>query len=148
MDILKKIAEQREKEKQLAWEGTFSEYLEIVRKRPQVAQTAHSRVYNMIISHGVEVDEQGNKRYPFFSRELFGLDRAIERLVEEYFHSAARRLDVRNHGGPHDGSTLVELAFDELLRSTRGAFIIQSAGNYASSSTHASSGVTTDAPTL
>jgi len=95
MDILKKIAEQREKEKQLAWEGTFSEYLEIVRKRPQVAQTAHSRVYNMIISHGVEVDEQGNKRYPFFSRELFGLDRAIERLVEEYFHSAARRLDVR-----------------------------------------------------
>ena len=85
----KRSPQQREERSVLSWEGTFSEYLDIVRKRPQVAQTAHWRVYNMIISHGVEVDEQGNKRYPFFSRELFGLDRAIERLVEEYFHSAA-----------------------------------------------------------
>ncbi|MBO2533842.1 putative serine protein kinase, PrkA [Planifilum fulgidum] len=130
MDILKKIAEQREKEKQLAWEGTFSEYLEIVRKRPQVAQTAHSRVYNMIISHGVEVDEQGNKRYPFFSRELFGLDRAIERLVEEYFHSAARRLDVRKRilllmgpvsGGKSTIVTLLKKGLEQYSRTDEGA---------------------------
>ncbi|MFS8512801.1 MAG: PrkA family serine protein kinase [Planifilum fulgidum] len=130
MDILKKIAEQREKEKQLAWEGTFSEYLEIVRKRPQVAQTAHSRVYNMIISHGVEVDEQGNKRYPFFSRELFGLDRAIERLVEEYFHSAARRLDVRKRilllmgpvsGGKSTIVTLLKKGLEQYSRTEEGA---------------------------
>ena len=130
MDILKKIAEQREKEERLAWEGTFSEYLDIVRKRPQVAQTAHSRVYNMIISHGVEVDEQGNKRYPFFSRELFGLDRAIERLVEEYFHSAARRLDVRKRilllmgpvsGGKSTIVTLLKKGLEEYSRTEEGA---------------------------
>ncbi|GAA5345992.1 putative serine protein kinase PrkA [Planifilum fimeticola] len=130
MDILKKIAEQREKEERLAWEGTFSEYLDIVRKRPQVAQTAHSRVYNMIISHGVEVDEQGNKRYPFFSRELFGLDRAIERLVEEYFHSAARRLDVRKRilllmgpvsGGKSTIVTLLKKGLEQYSRTEEGA---------------------------
>ncbi|MEW9033775.1 MAG: protein prkA, partial [Planifilum fimeticola] len=118
------------KEERLAWEGTFSEYLDIVRKRPQVAQTAHSRVYNMIISHGVEVDEQGNKRYPFFSRELFGLDRAIERLVEEYFHSAARRLDVRKRilllmgpvsGGKSTIVTLLKKGLEEYSRTEEGA---------------------------
>lgn len=130
MDILKKITEHREKEECLKWEGTFSEYLEIVRKRPQVSQTAHSRVYNMIISHGVEVDEQGNKRYPFFSRELFGLDRAIERLVEEYFHSAARRLDVRKRilllmgpvsGGKSTIVTLLKKGLEQYSRTEEGA---------------------------
>lgn len=48
----------------------------------------------MIKSHGVE-DINGRKRYKFFEQEIFGLDRAVEKLVEEYFHSAARRLDVR-----------------------------------------------------
>ncbi len=130
MDILKRLAEQREKEERLAWEGTFSEYLDIVRQRPQVAQTAHSRVYNMIISHGVEVDEQGNKRYPFFSKELFGLDRAIERLVEEYFHSAARRLDVRKRilllmgpvsGGKSTIVTLLKKGLEQYSRTEEGA---------------------------
>ena len=130
MDILKRLAEQREKEERLAWEGTFSEYLDIVRQRPQVAQTAHSRVYNMIISHGVEVDEQGNKRYPFFSKEIFGLDRAIERLVEEYFHSAARRLDVRKRilllmgpvsGGKSTIVTLLKRGLEQYSRTDAGA---------------------------
>src|SRR4051812_13459718 len=94
MDILKRIAEHREREHLLKWEGTFAEYLDIVRERPYVAQTAHARVYNMIASQGVEKVDAGNQSFRFFSRELFGLDRAIERLVEEYFHSAAKRLDV------------------------------------------------------
>lgn len=33
MDILKRIAEYRAREEQLVWEGTFAEYLEIVRKK-------------------------------------------------------------------------------------------------------------------
>ena len=48
MDILKKIEQYREEEERLQWEGTFAEYLELVKERPWVAQTAHSRVYNMI----------------------------------------------------------------------------------------------------
>ena len=35
------------------------------------------------------------KKYKFFTAEIFGIDKTLERLVEEYFHSAAKRLDVR-----------------------------------------------------
>lgn len=125
MDILKKIAEHRSREESLRWEGSFSEYLEIVKKNPQVAGTAHSRVYNMIKSAGVEVREDGSKDYLFFSREMFGLDRAIERLVEEYFHSAAKRLDVRKRilllMGPVSGgkSTIVTMLKKGLERYSR-----------------------------
>ena len=124
MDILKRIDEHRREEEQLAWEGTFADYLDIVRERPHVAQTAHSRIYNMIKDAGVE-ETEGGKSYSFFSREIFGLEQAIERLVEEYFHSAARRLDVRKRilllMGPVSGgkSTIVNLLKEGLERYSR-----------------------------
>lgn len=114
MDILKKIEMYRHEEEKLKWEGTFGEYLEIVKEKPWVAQSAHSRVYNMIKDAGVE-DVKGQKRYQFFSNQLFGLEEALERLVEEYFHPAAKRLDVRKRilllMGPVSGgkSTLVTM---------------------------------------
>lgn len=46
-------------------------------------------------------------------------------------------VSVGRHGGPHDGRTLVELAFDELLAAAPGRFLVQSAGNYYRSRTHA-----------
>jgi len=57
MDILNKVKSYREEENKLKWEGTFSEYLAIVKERPSVAQTAHSRVYNMIKSSGLTEKE-------------------------------------------------------------------------------------------
>ncbi|MBV2197790.1 hypothetical protein KQR56_17235 [Bacillus velezensis] len=48
MDILKKIEKYREEERRLKWEGTFADYLEIIKENPLVAQSAHSRVFNMI----------------------------------------------------------------------------------------------------
>ena len=53
--------------------------------------------------------------YKFFGEEIFGLEEAIERLVEEYFHPAAKRLDVRKRilllMGPVSGgkSTIVTI---------------------------------------
>lgn len=94
MDILGKIQLHREEERRLAWEGTFGEYLEILKERPYVAQSAHSRVYNMIKDAGIE-EVNGTKKYNFFNNQIFGLEDSIERLVEEYFHPAAKRLDVR-----------------------------------------------------
>ena len=91
MDILKKIEMYRQGEEKLKWEGTFREYLEIVKEQPWVAQSAHSRVYNMIKDAGIE-KEKGKKRYSFFNSQLFGLEEALERLVEEYFHPAAKRI--------------------------------------------------------
>lgn len=36
MDILNKVKNDRETEKQLGWEGTFAEYLDLVKKTPQL----------------------------------------------------------------------------------------------------------------
>ncbi len=72
MDILKRIAEEREREKKLTWQGTFKEYLEIVRQRPKVTQTAHSRVYNMIKDYGIGRKMKRGTRNIFFTREMFG----------------------------------------------------------------------------
>ena len=114
MDILRKIEKFREDEQKLKWEGTFAEYLEILKEKPLVAQSAHSRVYNMIKDAGIE-EVNGVRRYNFFSGQLFGLEESLERLIEEYFHPAAKRLDVRKRilllMGPVSGgkSTLVSL---------------------------------------
>nr|WP_272879715.1 PrkA family serine protein kinase [Sulfoacidibacillus ferrooxidans] len=107
------MAAYRAREEELTWEGDFLAYMELVRKQPIIAESAHSRVYRMIESAGVTVDDHGHKNYLFFSNEIFGLDLSLERLVEEYFHSAAKRLDVRKRilllMGPVSGgkSTLV-----------------------------------------
>jgi serine protein kinase len=112
MDILKRIEMYREEEEKLRWEGSFADYLLLLKEKPWVAQSAHSRVYNMIKDSGIN-EEKGAKKYNFFSDQLFGLEESLERLVEEYFHPAAKRLDVRKRilllMGPVSGgkSTLV-----------------------------------------
>ncbi|MDA7028201.1 PrkA family serine protein kinase [Bacillus sp. CLL-7-23] len=114
MDILKKLEQYREEEQRLKWEGTFADYLEILKEKPAVAQSAHSRVYHMLKASGIE-EKDGKKIYRFFDKELFGLEEPLERLVEEYFHPAAKRLDVRKRilllMGPVSGgkSTLVTM---------------------------------------
>ncbi|MFD1414269.1 PrkA family serine protein kinase [Oceanobacillus jeddahense] len=129
MDILNKVKNDREAEKQLGWEGTFAEYLELVKENPTIAQTAHSRVYNMIKSAGVK-EKDNRKMYQFFGSAIFGLESAIESLVEEYFHPAARRLDVRKRilllMGPVSGgkSTIVSLlkrGLEQYSRTDEGA---------------------------
>lgn len=124
MDFWKRLEEHRSIEKQLAWEGTFADYLGLVKKSPYVTQLAHSRIYEMIKSAGIEETPTG-KKYSFFSPEIFGLDSTLEKLVEEYFHPAARRLDVRKRilllMGPVSGgkSTLVALFKRGLERFSR-----------------------------
>ncbi|WNQ10167.1 PrkA family serine protein kinase [Paenibacillus aurantius] len=129
MDIFQKIAEHRSENARLAWNGTFAEYIEKVRKQPGLAMTAHSRVYQMIASQGLE-EEHGQTKYKFFEKEIFGLDRAIEKLVEEYFHSAARRLDVRKRilllmgpvsGGKSTIVTLLKRGLEQFSRTDEGA---------------------------
>ncbi|WP_366249877.1 PrkA family serine protein kinase [Terribacillus aidingensis] len=114
MNILDKVQQYRQEQEKLHWEGTLADYLRLLKDRPYLAQSAHSRVYNMIKHKGIE-EEDGVKKYSFFKDALFGLEEPLEKLVEEYFHPAARRLDVRKRilllMGPVSGgkSTLVSL---------------------------------------
>ena len=129
MDIFKRIEEYRAEEDRLSWTGTFADYIEIVRKKPEVARTAHARVYDMIVSHGV-YEKDGVKRYRFFENEIFGLDHTLEKLVEEYFHSAAKRLDVRKRvlllmgpvsGGKSTIVTMLKRGLEKYSRTDEGA---------------------------
>src|SRR6202023_3402334 len=81
------------------WEGSFDEYLDIVREHPEVTRTAYQRLYDMILSHGTEeVYEQKEKvtRYKFFTEfaaqhgdAIYGLDRPLMSLANA-FKSAAK----------------------------------------------------------
>ncbi|EOS55874.1 PrkA family serine protein kinase [Paenibacillus barengoltzii] len=129
MDIFERIAAYRAESDSLSWSGTFKDYVELLAKDPSPAMTAHARVYEMIKSYGIE-EVDGRKRYKFFEQEIFGLDRAIEKLVEEYFHSAARRLDVRKRilllmgpvsGGKSTIVTLLKRGLEKFSRTDKGA---------------------------
>src|SRR6187399_1587133 len=75
----------------LSWEGSFEDYLKIVRQTPQVTRNAFQRVYDMIIRYGTEEYTDNKKkliRYNFFKDEIdggkdavFGLDIPLMRLV-------------------------------------------------------------------
>lgn len=129
MDIFKRISEHRAENERLAWSGTFKQYIEKVRQQPELAMTAHARVYRMIASNGV-TEDNGHVTYSFFENDIFGLDRTLEKLVEEYFHSAARRLDVRKRilllmgpvsGGKSTIVTLLKRGLERFSRTEEGA---------------------------
>jgi len=99
-DISEIIERERQGRERERFEGTFLDYVEIVRKNPDVAMLAHQRIYNLISKAGVEVvrtDEcsrlrriYGNdviKKYKFFEN-FYGIDKTIMKIVR-YFHSAA-----------------------------------------------------------
>ncbi|HEU5198101.1 MAG TPA: PrkA family serine protein kinase [Ktedonobacterales bacterium] len=129
MDLVKRLEEYRDRERELAWEGTFAQYFEVATKQPNVAQLSHERIYNMMMAAGTETSRSGEPRYNFFNQEIFGLDKSLQQIVE-YFHSAAQRLEVRKRilllMGPVGGgkSTIVYLlkrGLEQYTRSNEGA---------------------------
>lgn len=118
----------RSEQEHLSWEGTLLDYLDLVAKQPSIHRLSHGRVFD-VISQGAKETAGGSKRYPFFGSELFGLDDTIQQLVN-YFHSAARRLEVRKRillfMGPVGGgkSTLVAMlkrGLEQYTRTQEGA---------------------------
>jgi serine protein kinase len=75
----------------LSWEGSFEEYLQIVRERPKVTRNAFQRVYDMVLSYGTDEYVDNKKkltRYRFFQDPIdngkdaiFGLDIPLMRLM-------------------------------------------------------------------
>ena len=76
------------------WVGTFEEYLDLVRQKPEVTRNAFERVYDMIMAAGTTVYEEsrGMRRshYKFFDDPenegrdaVFGLDEPQGHLERE-----------------------------------------------------------------
>ena len=114
MDLVKRLEEYRDRERDLQWEGTFAQYFEVATKKQEVARLSHERIYHMIMDAGFETSRNGEPNYNFFNQEIFGIEKPLQQIVE-YFHSAAQRLEVRKRilllMGPVGGgkSTIVYL---------------------------------------
>jgi serine protein kinase len=128
-DIFTRIDEHQKQHRTDHWEGTFRDYLPLVLENPQLAQLAHARVYNMVRSFGLDVDEQGNERYQFFAPELFGINDALAKVVE-YLKAAAMGSDVGKrilmlYGPPSSGKSqlviLLKRGLEEYTRMDEGA---------------------------
>ncbi len=86
--------------RELNWEGTFQDYIDIVTQEPRVTRSAYQRLYDMIMSYGTEEYVDSKKRithYRFFDDPdaggqdaVYGLDIPLMKMVN-VFKSAARR---------------------------------------------------------
>src|SRR6266446_2101131 len=82
------------------WEGSFEDYLQIVRHNPKVTRSAFQRIYDMILTKGTREYFEYKKKiahYNFFDDQenggidaVFGLDIPLMKLVN-VFKSAAKR---------------------------------------------------------
>ncbi len=92
--------QQRDVFQALNWSGTFDDYVQLVIDRPKVTRTAFQRIYDMILSHGVEEYVEFKKkilRYRFFDDPIdrggdgiFGLEVPLMKMVA-FFKAAAQR---------------------------------------------------------
>ena len=99
-ELIEKFANQHSSDdyRQEHWQGSFAEYLDIVRKTPKVTRTAYQRLYDMVLSYGtytVEGAKEDLTRYKFFDDPendgqdaIFGLTKPLMALVN-VFKSAA-----------------------------------------------------------
>ena len=128
MDLMHRLEQYRSDEEKLTWHGTFAQYFDVVLSNPHVCQLSHARIHNMVMNSGSDVGPNGEKIYNFFSRDLFGLDKTLQQLVE-YFSSAARRLEVRKRilllmgpvgGGKSTIVTLLKRGLEQYSRTPEG----------------------------
>src|SRR5262245_13072889 len=141
VNVLSAIANlQNAKEYQeLNWEGTFEEYLKLVQETPRITRNAFQRIYDMILSHGIEDYLEHKKRitrYKFFRDEkhtgrdaVYGIDASLNHLVD-IFKSASRNYGTERrvillHGPVGSAkSTIVRLlkkGLEEYSRTPDGA---------------------------
>ncbi|MEK7799873.1 MAG: serine protein kinase, partial [Acidobacteriota bacterium] len=121
------------------WEGSFEDYLQIVRHNTKVTRTAFQRMYDMILSKGTRAYYEYKKRiihYNFFDDKdrggvdaIFGLDIPLMKLVN-VFKSAAQHYGTEKrvlllHGPVGSSkSTIVRLlkkGLEEYSRTPEGA---------------------------
>ncbi len=124
LDIDQLLETSKEEFGRYDWDGTFAEYLEMVREDPSVSRLSHRLIYDAILDQGVEESPFGDPIYTLFKDKIYGQDEGLRRIIE-YFGSASRRLEIRKRillllGPPASGkSSMVTLIKDALERYTR-----------------------------
>ena len=100
--VISMIAELQDVEgfREQYWEGSFGDYLGVVKRNPKIARTAYQRLYDMILSHGTQAYTRNREplvHYKFFddpfdhgTDAVYGLDKPLMQLVH-IFESAARQ---------------------------------------------------------
>ncbi|MTI66808.1 MAG: PrkA family serine protein kinase [Firmicutes bacterium] len=97
------IKQDRDKRKKESFNGSFLDYLELIKKNSSISMLSHQRMYELIVNKGVDVINTveeprlrriyGNdviKRYNFFKNDFFGIDKTLMKIVR-YFKTAAMK---------------------------------------------------------
>lgn len=95
---------------QKSWTGNFEQYFSMAVQNPIITQSAVQRIYNMIMSHGTTVHENGRVEYNFFKDRMFGAERQIQDIMM-YFKAASFGLDIKKRvllllGPPGGGKSM------------------------------------------
>jgi len=136
-DFRELIINQREKTPVAKWTGSMLEYLYKVQENPDIATFAPGRIYNMIMSYGVDqVDESLKTRgyedlvkYKFFDEKIYGSLESIHDLMK-FLKASARRTETGKRvllmvGPVSSGkSTISALIKRGLERDPIGKFVI------------------------
>ena len=98
-DFQQMIQEDRSCQEIRTWKGKFLDYLELVKKNPDIAKLSHARLYDAILRAGVSdikdsedvpgkriYKDESFKIYEFFTHEFFGIEKVIAKIAR-YFHS-------------------------------------------------------------
>ena len=118
------LAESEREAGRFAWEGTFSDYLRMVTRKPSISRLSHALIHDSVLAGGIDTTPLGETEYGLFRDEIFGLEQALDSIVR-YFASAAQRLELRHRillllGPPASGkSTIVALIKKALEAHTR-----------------------------
>jgi serine protein kinase len=91
--FLKLVTKHKETKKELKFEGTLAEYLQVLEKDPGVAKLAHKRLYDAITAHGITRLEKSDGRcskifggeelrtYDYFQSKFFGMERSLAKIM-------------------------------------------------------------------
>ena len=91
--FLKIIKRQRKSKKEEKFQGSFLDYLEIIKDDPDISMLSHKRLYNAIVDHGVRrmstqdsrckkiFDGDRVRLYDYFKGEFFGMESVISKVM-------------------------------------------------------------------
>jgi serine protein kinase len=124
---------------ELSYEGTFEDYLNLVKENPRIARSAFQRTYDMIMSYGFEEVTQAKKKmvhYNFFDDPrhdgrdaVFGLDVSLMKFVHvikaaAYRYGPEKRILLLHGPVGSSKSTIVRLVkkgLEDYTRTPEGA---------------------------